>query len=75
LVLEKTGNTRAAIAAYTAVTQTNPSFTPAHLHLGLALRDSGQRNEALISLKAALQLDPSCKEASEAISGLSDTKL
>lgn len=58
-----TGNFKAAVAAYSAVTQSAPDFAEGYLDLGLAQFQAGESDNARKSLEKAQQLKPSLRGA------------
>jgi len=52
-----------AIEAWRTVIQYEPTFKDAHVNLGVALRATGQLNEAISHHRTALELDNCCIEA------------
>ncbi len=52
-----------AISAFEQAISQQPNFAPAHFFLGYALAQSGQSGRAITEFQAALQIDPSMKEA------------
>lgn len=61
------GDYRAAIDDSVRVLDLDPSFSRAHLRLGLARMAMGQREAALVSLERAYVLDPSMPEVAGAL--------
>lgn len=57
------GNFKAAVAAYTAVTQSTPDFAEGYLDLGLAEFQAGELDDAKKSLEKAQQLKPALRGA------------
>jgi tetratricopeptide (TPR) repeat protein len=57
------GDLDTAIDLFRAVVRVQPDFSLAHLHLGLALMDKGNRRQALQALAKAIELSPSDAEA------------
>jgi Flp pilus assembly protein TadD len=57
------GNFKAAVAAYTAVTENEPGFAEGYLDLGLAQFQAGELDDAKKSLEKAQQLKPTLRGA------------
>ncbi len=60
----------AAIQTLSTSIQLRPTFVPAHVNLGYALKESGDRQGALTAFKDALRLDPSNEAVSREIAEL-----
>jgi len=54
----KSGKTSKAIKLLTAITKTNPDFSPAYTNLGLQYLRNKKRNKAENALKTAVKLNP-----------------
>src|SRR5262249_16641473 len=52
-----------AIAAFRKAIEIPPRLAPAHLNLGLALRDKGQLDEAIAAFRKAIEIDPKLAQA------------
>jgi tetratricopeptide (TPR) repeat protein len=74
LALATLGRTDEAIGHCRVVLNARPNDVEMHINLGLLLQKQGKLDEAVESYKKALQIDPSCKRASDALAALAQQK-
>jgi tetratricopeptide (TPR) repeat protein len=72
LQLQRIGQLGPAIKTLRRALALNPKLAEAHFHLGMALKDQGQHQDAVTSLQKCLSLDPEGDWADEATRTLQD---
>jgi tetratricopeptide (TPR) repeat protein len=72
LHMHRLGQLGPAIKTLRRLIALNPDIAEAHFHLGMALKDKGQRREAISSLKKCIALEPEGDWAGEAQTMLQD---